>query len=147
MLPTKAAGWILLSLFLIHFGSSPAVAQKEAAAEEAARAWLTLIDERAYAASWEEAGELMQTALTKDGWRSAVQNARNQLNALLPGLDFTKRKLIAAQYTENVPNAPKGAYVITQYSITHGGAEVIETVSLHHENEAWKVVGYFIKPK
>lgn len=143
----KATRWILLSMILIHCGPSPVVAQKEEAAKEAALEWLALVDGGDYAGSWEHAGKLLQAAVTKEGWANAGQSVRSQVATSLPGLDFSTRGLITARYTEDIPNAPPGEYVIAQYGITHAEQKIIETVTLQLEDEAWKVVGYFIQPE
>lgn len=158
----KAARWVVLSMFLLHCGSSLAMAQNEEAAKEeaakeeaakvetakeAALAWLALVDKDEYEASWDQAGKLLRDAVTKEGWRSAGQNARGQVKSMLPGLDFSTRELISARYMEEVPNAPAGEYVVAQYQLSHSGQQVIETISLYLEEEAWKVVGYYIQPE
>ena len=143
----KATRWILLSMILIHCGPSPVVAQKEEAAKEAALEWLALVDDGEYADSWEQAGKLLQAAVTSEEWANAAQSARNQVATMLPGIDFSTRGLITARYTEDIPNAPPGEYVIAQYAISQSGQKIIETVSLQLEGEAWKVVGYFVQPE
>ena len=147
MIVKTAFRWFLLSMILIHCGPSQAVAQKEEAAKEAALEWLALVDSGDYVGSWEHAGKLLQAAVTQEQWANAGQSVRSQVATAIPGIDFTKRGLITARYSQNIPNAPPGEYVIAQYAVTQGEQKVIETVSLQLEGEAWKVVGYFIQPE
>ena len=147
MIFTKAIRWLLLTMILIQCGPSPAVAQKEEAAKEAALEWLAFVDRGDYAGSWEQAGKLLQAAITKEGWAAAGQSARGQVTTLVPGIDFSTRGLITARYAVDIPNAPPGEYVIAQYAVTHAGQKIIETVSLQLEGEVWKVVGYFVQPE
>jgi uncharacterized protein DUF4019 len=53
-----------------------------------------------------------------------------------------------ARYTTDLPNAPRGQYVLFQYETNvSGGRQVVETVIPVLEGKrGWRVSGYFIRP-
>jgi hypothetical protein len=55
--------------------------------------------------------------------------------------------VISATFTDKLPGAPKGKYVVIQYASEYTKkAEVIETVvPMLGEDGSWKVSGYFVK--
>lgn len=135
--------YLMLPLFLLYLGcgASPAVAQEEEAAQEAAQQWLALVDAEQYAESYDAMAELVKPMLTPEQWTAQLQQALSPLQNRT-----SERELIAAKYTESLPNAPKGAYVVAQYRIGYDVGAFTETVTLMKEGEAWKVIGYFIQP-
>ncbi len=149
MFVSKPICWTVLLLVLMFSLPFSAMAQdeKEEAAKEAAMAWVALIDNADYVSSWEQAGTLLQDALTKEAWASAAQGARDQIAGIAPDIDYATRGLVSAQYAKDPPNAPPGEYVIAQYAITANDQRIIETISVTLQDEAWKVVGYFIQPE
>ena len=115
----------------------------QAAAQKAAESWLPLIDAGKYGESWDQAAEVFRSAVTKEKWEQAVGNVRQQTGKL------KSRKLTRAEYTEQLPNAPKGEYVLIQYdSSFENVASAVETiVPMREKDGTWKVSGYFVKPK
>jgi uncharacterized protein DUF4019 len=114
-----------------------------AAAQTAARAWLTLVDETRYAASWDSAAAVFRSAVTKADWERAVLQARG------PFEPFGVRKLLGANLTRSLPGAPPGQYVVLQYETeVSNDRTVIETVTPKKEADgAWRVSGYFVRPR
>ena len=51
-------------------------------------------------------------------------------------------------YQTELPNVPKGEYVVLQYKTAMaGGGAVIETITpMLNKDGKWRVSGYFIKP-
>jgi hypothetical protein len=111
------------------------------AAEQAAQAWLALVDKGDIAKSWEEAAVVFQLAVTQDKWEKAVKSARG------PFEPFGARRRIMARYTTEPPNAPPGQYVLLQYSTkVSGGRQVVETVvPVLDGKRGWRVSGYWIR--
>src|SRR5690606_8793557 len=123
---------MLMVLLLVGCGASPAAAQHEEAAEQAARQWLALVDDGAYAQSWDEAAALFRAAMPRAGWESSLTNIFSQLGRP------EARELIAAKYTTSLPNAQQGEYVVIQYSAMFNGAEMVETVTMMRDGDAWR---------
>jgi hypothetical protein len=114
-------------------------AEDEAA--DAARAWLAIVDEGRYAQSWDEAAPAFKEAVTKDQWLQALGSVRAPLGSCL------SRKPLARQLVESLPGAPKGPYVVMQFTTDfQGKAGAIETVTpALGADGRWRVSGYFIK--
>lgn len=113
-----------------------------AAAEEAALAWLELVDAGDYEASWEQAAPALRDAVTSQQWIAALGQAHGSL------APFGERERISAQYTTELPNAPAGEYVVLQYrTAVAGDRTVVETVVPMSVDGEWKVSGYFVRPE
>ncbi len=80
--------------------------EPEDAAQTAAEA---LVDNEQYEESWEQAAELFKSAVTKEQWQQAASGVRKPLGPLV------SRKLKSRQYTEQLPGAPDGQYVLIQF--------------------------------
>jgi hypothetical protein len=126
----------------VFLGSGAWAADKpEDAAQAAADSWLKLVDGGEYDASWDTAAELFKGAVTKDQWKQAAAGVRGPLGKLL------SRKVKSREYTEKVPGAPDGKYVILQYeAVFENKSSAIETVTpMVDPDGAWRVSGYFIR--
>ena len=112
-----------------------------AAAEQAAQAWLAIVDKGDIAKSWDEAAVAFQLAVTQEKWEQAVQSARGPLGP------FGARRRIMARYTTEPPNAPPGKYVLLQYNTNiSGGRHVVETVvPVLDGKRGWRVSGYWVR--
>jgi hypothetical protein len=136
---------VLIMSLVALFGALAvaADAQKpEAAAEAAAQTWLNLVDSGKYAASWDEAAEYFKSKITKSQWEEMLGTARTPLGGV------RSRKLAQAEHVTELPNAPKGDYVVIQYSTSFANLpSAIETVvpMLDKKDGKWRVSGYFIK--
>jgi hypothetical protein len=113
----------------------------EEAAVEAAEAWLGLVDSGKYSQSWDEAAEYIKALVSKEIWQNSIQGVRGPLGKVV------SRELKSKRYTESVPGAPVGRYVIIQYKTSFENKEsAIETVTPMLEKDGrWKVSGYYIK--
>ena len=130
-------------LVLLALLNLPVFAQEkpEQAAEKSASDWLALVDAGKYGESWDSAAETFKSAITKEKWVESLTSVRNQTGK------FKSRKLKSAQYTENLPNAPAGKYVVIQYDSSFDIGPAVETVAPTQEKDgSWKVSGYFVKP-
>ena len=58
------------------------------------------------------------------------------------------RTLLSQTYLQQLPNAPKGDYVVILYeSVLNNGDKAIETITpMKDTDNQWRVSGYFIKP-
>lgn len=136
---------VLVLLLLAGYAVSPALAQKEKAAEEAARKWLVLMDEGKFKEAWEGASNAFKAQISVEQWEAAVPQAYKQ-SGVTPGTPPVSRELLGAQYAEELPGVPKGEYVVMQFNTSHASANVVETVTMQLDGEVWKAIGYFVKP-
>ncbi|MGI9076736.1 MAG: DUF4019 domain-containing protein [Gemmatimonadaceae bacterium] len=124
---------------------SPAVAVAPAPTSEdlaraAAEPWLLLLDNGHYGESWDKAATAFRAAITRDDWQSAVIAAIEPLGGL------KSRTLGSSQYTERLPGAPPGKYVVMQYNAVFSERAAVETVVLVMDTDGkWKVSGYFVR--
>jgi hypothetical protein len=111
------------------------------AAQQSVESWLSLVDSRSYAASWDTAATIFKNAVTQDKWQAAVQSVRGPLGQL------KSRTLKNASATSAPPGAPAGDYVVFQFETAfETRAGTVETVTAIREADgSWHVGGYFIK--
>ena len=115
---------------------------KREAADQAARSWLALVDRGDYGQSWQEAAAFFKSKISETDWKNALQQVRAPLGAV------GNRTLTGSMYETEVPNAPRGEYVIIQYKTGFAsGGTVIETITpMLDKDGKWRVSGYFVKP-
>ena len=106
-----------------------------------ADAWLALVDQDRYAESWDEAAQLFKAAITKEKWRETLAAVRTPLGKVL------SRKVMSRQYTESLPGAPDGKYVVIQYQTSFERKKsAVETVTpMVDPDGTWRVSGYYIR--
>jgi hypothetical protein len=111
------------------------------AAQTSVEAWLSLIDSRSYAASWDTAATLFRNAITQEKWQAAAQTARSPLGQM------KSRTLKSATSATTLPGAPDGEYVVFQFNTSFEQKSAgVETVTVIREKDGtWHVGGYFIK--
>lgn len=111
------------------------------AAEDAARAWLALVDGGRYAESWADTAQLFQRAVPKEQWAQQAAAVRDPLGKLV------KRELRSATPRSSLPGAPDGAYVVLQFETTfeHKQAAVETVTPARDPDGRWRVSGYFIR--
>jgi len=134
----------MLVAFVSILGSRSSIQAQESstkAAQTSVGAWLSLIDNGRYAASWDAAATLFRNAVTQEKWQAAVQAARSPLGQM------KSRTLKSATSTTTLPGAPDGEYVVFQFNTTfEQKSAAIETVTVIREKDGtWHVGGYFIK--
>ena len=150
MQPTKivsqrwaALGWLAGFAMLLVFLSVPAPAQPkpERVAQQAAEAWLALIDSGTYGESWQQSASLFKAAVTQSQWEAAMRASREPLGKVV------SRKLLSAAYTQSLPGAPDGEYVVIQYEtrFEHKQSAVETVTPMLDKDGKWRVSGYFIK--
>jgi hypothetical protein len=115
--------------------------EPEDAAQTAAESWLKLVDDGQYAASWEEAAKLFKGIVRQADWKQMAGGVRGPLGRVV------SRKLKSREYTEKMPGAPDGKYVIIQYeTVFEKKASAVETVTpMLDPDGRWRVSGYFIR--
>jgi hypothetical protein len=115
--------------------------EKEAAALAAAKKWLGLVDAGEYGESWETAAAYFKSTVTKDYWQQALPAVRKLFG------EPVSRKLGSITYTQSLPAAPDGEYVVIQIATTFEKKKhAIETVIPMLDSDGkWRVSGYYIK--
>jgi hypothetical protein len=110
-------------------------------AQRAAESWLKLTDAGDGGASWEQAAKVFKGAVTREQWTGAIAGVRPPLGKVV------SRKVTSRQYTEKLPGAPDGKYVVIQYeTVFENRASAVETVTpMLDPDGVWRVSGYFIK--
>ena len=135
---------LILVPCLLAVWSLPAYAQSESTdeAQKAAESWLALVDEGKYGESWDEAAAFFKKQLPKQKWEGMLNQVRAPLGKT------QSRKLKGAKYTTELPNAPKGEYVLIQYETSFETADsTVETITpMKQEDGSWRVSGYLIRP-
>jgi hypothetical protein len=143
MRKTKVLGALAIAFLLgaaVGRAAEDSTAAAKVAAQKAAETWLAGVDKGGYAASWDEAAPMFQRAIKKDAWESALGQVRKPLGAV------KTRTFKAAQYTTDLPRAPRGEYVVLQFKATFENGEAgVETITLMLAGGTWRVAGYFIK--
>ena len=83
----------------------------------------------------------MATPITKDKWEQAITAVRKPLGKKL------SRKLLSKTYTQSLPGAPDGEYVVIQFEASFQNKKIaIETVTpMLDKDGQWRVSGYYIK--
>jgi hypothetical protein len=126
---------------LLLAGAAAAADKPEDAAQAAAEKWLKLVDEGKYGDSWEQAAKLFKGAVTQEQWKQAASGVRAPLGKVV------SRKVKSRDYTQKVPGAPDGQYVVIQFdTVFEKKSAAVETVTpMLDPDGAWRVSGYFIR--
>ncbi|MEM8550430.1 MAG: DUF4019 domain-containing protein [Verrucomicrobiota bacterium] len=134
---------ICLAFFLIGLNTVHALPEQELVARKEADQWLKLVDRGWYAESWEETVTLFREAISQEDWVKAMDQVRKPLGKA------EKRTLKALIYTQSLPQAPPGTYVVVQYEtkFANRDAAALETIvpMYDEETQSWRISGYYIK--
>jgi hypothetical protein len=103
--------------------------------------WLEMVDQGKYEASWDKAASYFKGAVTQEQWDQALNAVRKPLGKLI------SRKVKGKEYTESLPGAPDGKYVVIQFDASFENKKTaIETVTpMLDKDGQWRVSGYYIK--
>jgi Protein of unknown function (DUF4019) len=115
---------------------------REELAITAARDWLALVDSGNYAAAYDQAGEIFRGNTPREQWQAGLENSRRTVGPLM------ERSMKSAVVAIDLPNAPKGEYVVTTFEtkFQQNPQPVPEIVTALLTGGQWKVVGYLIRP-
>ncbi|MEI2645263.1 MAG: DUF4019 domain-containing protein [Candidatus Competibacter sp.] len=130
----------VIFLFILGVVARAADSETTVKAQEAAKAWLALVDAEQYGESWDQAAALFRGGVSKTDWEKAVKPIRSQLGAL------KSRALKSANLTRSLPGAPDGEYVVIQFNTRfEKKAAALETVTpMRDKDGSWRVAGYYI---
>ena len=128
-------GCLLLLLIPAHGQESP-----EKTAQPLAGQWLALMDDEKYGDTWTEAAASFKKAVRQPQWEDMARSVRKPLGKP------TGRTLKSAKYTQSLPNAPAGEYVVLQYQTAFATVAATETVTMVLDaDKQWRTAGYFVK--
>ena len=131
-----------LSCCLLAAAATPARAAEasEAAALQAAEAWLKLIDTGQYGVSWDGASSSFRKAVPRSTWEKKAAAVREPLGKVL------ERKVSSQELTHELPGAPDGTYVVlifdTRFEHKERGHE---TVIMTLDGGRFRAASYFIR--
>lgn len=140
--PVSRQRFLLLALVLSTGGPWLCAAETpEDLAQKSAESWLKLLDSGKFEESWTQAASVFKGAITKAQWQQAAQAVVKPLGKLV------SRQLKSRQFSERLPGAPDGKYVVIQYdSVFEHKASAVETLTpMLDADGVWRVSGYFIK--
>ena len=117
-----------------------ALADPSAAATNAAKAWVALVDQGNFAQSWTDSSGLMQARISQADWAKAAQPVHDQLGPVV------SREPAGVDMMKALPGAPDGDYAIVHFKTKFAKkADAKETVTMMMDGGKWKSAGYFIK--
>jgi DNA-binding CsgD family transcriptional regulator len=122
-------------------GSSATTVDSSASMSQgAARQWLDLLDRGNWEASWRSAAGVFKSQISAAQWATTIQPVRMPLGAA------SSRTFQSVTKTNSLPGVPLGNHEIIQFRTDFAHKPgFIETITLAHERDGWKVAGYFIK--
>lgn len=114
----------------------PATAAAESPPVIAARQFLALVEARDWDGSWNATGQAFKALNSSAKWAEVAARVQGPLGAA------SSRTLISADYA---PAPPYGYWVVKFRSRFAGKPDMIETLSLAQEGDAWRVVGITVE--
>lgn len=110
------------------------------AGKETTLEWLNLNDRENYRESLNSTSEILRSKINAQAWLALMDSQRKPLGRVIT------RQLEDGNLTYDPPGLPAGTYMWIKFKTTFAnGASGVETVTLHLENGAWKVLTYGIK--
>ena len=103
---------------------------------DAARQWLTLVDQGRWDDSYRDTGSAFRKLNTAQVWATTSETVREPLGAVLS-------RVLLSQ--EELPAPPNGYQVVRFRTRYANKASAVETVSLEREEGRWRVVGVIIE--
>lgn len=142
-LRSTALACLLASLLVLALLRAAATepAKPPATAEEAALAWLALVDSGGYAESFEAASPHVREKATLAQWIAGLERMRGPLGPLV------SRRLERQTLLPEVLDGPKGHYIALLYTSRFERAERAgERVTCFADASGWRVLGYSAGP-
>ena len=132
-------GLFLLSTCACSYSYADEASKKAAIA--VSKEWLALLDNAQFEKSWEEAAPIFKAAIKKGDWGRQINAVYTPFGKLL------SRELLSATYTETLPGAPDGKYVVIQFKSSFENKKTAtETITpMLDKDGTWRVSGYYIK--
>jgi hypothetical protein len=115
--------------------------EAEHAALVAAEAWLKLVDRGDLDGAWDEAAAYLKATLSRAEFDKSMRVVTDALG------DTTARKLSSIQFTDALPSAPDGQYVVIRYAVERARKQrAVETIiPMLDKDGVWRVSGYNVR--
>jgi hypothetical protein len=106
-----------------------------------AEAWISLIDREAYDESWDRTAEVFKTRVKKEQWIEDLKANRRPLGKV------RSRKLLTAVYVSDLPDSPRGEYVLLDYEVAFETDVPFREIIIPYlaGDGEWRVAGYSLK--
>ncbi len=109
----------------------------EHAGQNAAHAWLLLLDRKDWGTAWDASSAVFRQTVPLGAWMDAVPKVREPFGALV------ERSPAVAQYKKTLPGRPDGHYVTVIFVTKFDNKQVQEAVTTVREPDGrWRVTGY-----
>ncbi len=142
----RSSAYITVCLLLLLGACSPdpETRAQTQAVEEAALAWISLVDAGTYEAHWEAGATTFKFLVPRETWSTLVHETMIQLGPL------ESRTLVTARFqpgppptlSPNLQFAPPEGWAIVQYRARYRKGTAIETIWMFLEDGVWKGTGY-----
>jgi hypothetical protein len=121
----------------------PDVAQETIAkAQHAIYPWLEHLDNMEIRENYELCASVFREQVSQEQWMNSIEKTLGNSSIVV------QRQIQSATFYEQLPNAPKGAYVVFKIlRIEANQQSFIETITPMLEGGEWKVSGYYIHIK
>jgi hypothetical protein len=108
---------------------------------DASMKWLDLVDNGKYQESYNQSSAYFRSVVLKKDWVRMIDAVRDPLGKVI------SRNFKSSQYTNSLPGAPDGEYVVIQFDTSFVNKKTaIETVTpMKDDDGQWRVSGYYIK--
>lgn len=118
----------------------PALAQAVDASQQAAEAWLRLVDQGSYGNSWEAGALPLKLIMNRKEWTLTVEAMRKPLGRVV------KREVGDIRLAQDPKGLAKGNYMIFLYDTTFStGHQAKEILTLQQGNDGqWRVLTYLV---
>lgn len=112
----------------------------EKAGQNAAHAWLLLLDRKDWGSAWDASSMVFRQAVPLGTWMDNVPKLRDPFGA------FVERQPGVAVYKKTLPGRPDGDYVTVMFASKFANRQVEEMVTTVREADGrWRVTGYQTK--
>lgn len=105
----------------------------------AAQSWLKLVDANKYAESWDQTAMLTRLTVNKNEWIKILETTRRPLGSV------TSRQVLDQRTAINPSGMPKGYYIVMFYKTVFARKTGFELLTLHLEDNEWRVFTYQVK--
>ena len=113
-------------------------ADLEKAGQNAAHAWLLLLDRKDWGTAWDASSQVFRQTVPLPAWMDNIPKLRDPFGS------FVEREAVEAAYRKSLPGRPEGDYVTAVFASRFANKQQVhETVTTVREPDGrWRVTGY-----
>jgi hypothetical protein len=106
-----------------------------------ANAWLQLIDQENYPASWNSGSATLKFMMSQQEWTKYLEKMRKPLGRI------TSREMIQQRTAKDPKGAPKGDYVVIFYQTAFAGRPTAneQVIMIKETDGKWRPLSYFFR--